>query len=474
MKKNFLQSLCLLLVAMGMASSCSDENAYLNVDETVLNQGIKSGITGACYEVKVSCNGDWSASVPEDVNWLSAIGGSEYGDGRLLIVVEANNDVNPDFRSADVTVKSGELTQIIHVKQDVPEGAGNAEGSFASFPTASSCYALGAGYDFSSSSSKQQVINMEMVKALIEQDKEGYEGFNELFNYSKYENVKAESMIVDSIETKVDTLGVHIRLNIGYNAFKFEIGGDISSGEQRHDSTFHYRTAAKYARVSAGTDLASAVSWYNERNNPEYSAYKKRLSGILNKGVRDYMAKIENAYETGDNASFNSHVDMLTNTYGTMVLTSTELGGMAYLDAVIDTAYTTSYLKVDNAQVTAKIESGLFKLEAGASVNYTKEATDILSHSFYSYGMMGGDNLPNVFNALTATKPNPEKINGELKNWMQTIDATLKSDKFNSVVVSMECTPIWILFMEDGKLMAKVKSRILATHKDDVELQKFK
>ena len=102
----FINIICVLFTLMGCKETIPEES-ILTLSEKVLNCPQQAGQ----YEVKVTSNLEWKASVPNDVTWCVA---TKSGD-KLLLDLEENSELN--IRSTEVTINAGNLVESLNVSQ---------------------------------------------------------------------------------------------------------------------------------------------------------------------------------------------------------------------------------------------------------------------------------------------------------------------------------------------------------------------
>ncbi len=437
-------------------TSCSDDNftTQLEVDDNLIATGISAEIDGLVTTLGITSNDSWTITVPEEAEeWLYLPTTSGSGNDKVLVNIDANFG-SAESRSTTLTIKAGDQTREVAVVQR-PTYQGEAvanDDAAIEYTTIAANKGIGMGYDLSKfSPTRKAVVNLGAVKRLLEADADEY-GY--LFTYDASASAQAEGSVIDSVETKKDSLGVALSFDISYGKFKMHIGGAYHGDESKTSLTDEYNYAATYNVATASTDIPSIVALCEDAKNAPSDDEKKLWLSLLSKGFRDAKKKVEKAYaqQTPDSIATSEAISNLVNTYGLAVVSECRLGGDIALQMKYDVDSVADILHVDTATVKAAVDRGLLKLSAGVEVSYQKEAITVLRNSAYRFNISGGskETQDGVSEALSSIRSDGDDadltVHDKISAWIRSINADKKE---TLSYTRLTVTPIWEFFGGD-------------------------
>ncbi len=432
-------------------TSCSDDDftTQLEVDDNLIATGISAEIDGLVTTLGITSNDSWTITVPEEAEeWLYLPTTSGSGNDKVLVNIDANFG-SAESRSTTLTIKAGDQTREVAVVQRPTyqgEAVANDDAAIA-YTTIAANKGIGMGYDLSKfSPTKKAVVNLGAVKRLLEADADEY-GY--LFTYDASASAQAEGSVIDSVETKKDSLGVALSFDISYGKFKMHIGGAYHGDESKTSLTDEYNYAATYNVATASTDIPSIVALYEDAKNAPSDKEKGLWQSLLSKGFRDAKNKVETAT---DSIAISKAIRDLVNGFGLAVVSECRLGGDIALQMKYDVDSVADILHVDTATVKAKVDSGLLKLSAGVEVSYQKDAITVLRNSAYRFNISGGskETQDDVSVALSSIRSDGDDadltVHDKISAWIRSINADKKE---TLSYTRLTVTPIWEFFGGD-------------------------
>ncbi len=432
-------------------TSCSDDDftTQLEVDDNLIATGISAEIDGLVTTLGITSNDSWTITVPEEAEeWLYLPTTSGSGNDKVLVNIDANFG-SAESRSTTLTIKAGDQTREVAVVQR-PTYQGEAvanDDAAIEYTTIAANKGIGMGYDLSKFSPKRKtVVNLGAVKELLKADADEY-GY--LFTYDASASAQAEGSVIDSVETKKDSLGVALSFDISYGKFKMHIGGAYHGDESKTSLTDEYNYAATYNVATASTDIPSIVALCEDAENAPSDKEKGLWRSLLSKGFRSAKNKVETAT---DSIAIRNAISYLVNTYGLAVVSECRLGGDIALQMKYDVDSVADILHVDTATVKAKVDSGLLKLSAGVEVSYQKDAITVLRNSAYRFNISGGskETQDDVSVALSSIRSDGDDadltVHDKISAWIRSINA---DESTTLSYTRLTVTPIWEFFGGD-------------------------
>ena len=448
--------LCCATVTLFSSCSSDDFVTKLEVDDKLASTGISAEIDGLVTSLGITSNDSWTVTIPEEAEeWIYLPTTSGKGNRNILVSIDANFG-SAESRSTTLTVKAGDQTlEIPVIQRPTYKGEAVANGEETATKIAAT-KGVGLGYEVSDFKlGENPVVNLKAVQRLMESE-DAYL-YGDLFTYDSQTTATAAGAVVDSVESKKDSLGVALSFDITYGKFKLNIGGAYHGYENKKNlsDAFHY--GGTYNVASASVDLPSIVALCE--NPEEYAGNdtdKRTMKALLTGGFLTAKKNVEGAK---DSTSRDKAIKGLVDKFGLAVVSRCKLGGDIAFDIKFEVDTTGSTMRVDTAHVKTKIESGLLKLEAGVEVSYLKEAVDLLKKGAYKYSISGGSSQ--AFNELTAAidqireqNDNVDSVVREKLNaWIESIKA---SDSNTLSCTNVSIYPIWNFF-NDNDVRAAVE-----------------
>lgn len=462
MKKVLLWGSAILCCAMTIVGiSCSDEDSSkeFGVDDSYVKNGVEIPQTGAMISIPVSGSSDWTASLPEDCEWAGLLVSKGKGGQKVVVLIDAQpEDI---ARSTNLTVTSGKEVITIPMIQKV--GRRNAGDSQLAADKS-----LGRGLILDSAkvskvipgftTTTSGVFNMIGIDSLAVQDKMH---FGQVFSATKRAILRAEDAICDSIEKKKDSLCVKLTANISYGTFKLDIKGRIRAGEQRNTTGKIIRFAADYPVFEASVnydDLVFAYRDWIDEGCPETTANGQPdyRSAVLSVGFANKIKRFDELIQNNPNQSYKTNATIkrqckaIIDAYSPLIITRIVLGGNYMLEADMDSIYTKEYFNIDSAKVSTTIQAGLFKLEAGVSVDYEKAMEEWLEHSVVDALVVGGNktDYTALYGMLTSrdfTDKTP------LTTWANGLKLGSATEEGNLELLTIDVVPIWVFLSDEAQ-----------------------
>ena len=475
--KKFFSFKNVALAGMAMAavlSSCSsdDDTVNVNVDSEVAKSGVAAVEYDGVYNVDVKSNGKWTASVPEDCDWVGLYNTEGEGNGKLAILVDRNT--TGIDRSATISLSTGDETKTFVLSQTAGEGANDAE-----YINLASGKYLGCGFklaEYVNADGKfvknnvlgnavikgTRVVNAAGVNTLMQSDPVTY---STLLETTPVSILEYQSVNADSIVQKQDELGVHIDVHIGYGLMKFGIEGDYHGKEHVTSGALKLRFASNYPTLESSLDYPSLVSAYTEYLDDKNK--KGVCGGVFSVGYSKDLERLVAACKSGDQDKKKRQIIKFVNSYGTGVISSSTLGGMLALQLDVDSATIVEKMSLDSAKISTTIKSGLFSLDANVKASYSDSAAMCLQHSAFILKAVGGDKdkATEILSSMRASsgldaKALSDNISKSIEEWAKSITIDKNLSKNNSEMIDLQVTPIWN-FIGDADTSEDVRKYIL-------------
>lgn len=449
-RRSFLRNACGVLcffLAVGLVSCDDSDDLKLGVDGMVLEKGVSTDLDGGYYDIPVSSNGEWTASLPEACDWAMVMNERGNGDGTVKIFIEGN--YTGDNRSSHLTISNGDQKYDVAIRQDNTLGGQpvNNDETDCYFINVASSKGLGMGYDLEKYKAKSAVINLKAVEALMKEDEITYYA---LYSSNRLSEFEAREVNIDSVEQKNDSLGVRLSLTVAYGTFKLGISGGYHGTEDRVTNAKRFRTAANYPTLETALDYSSVIAIYNEAMEEQATDYRKSLltPGFVRKSkaltdLIDAQTTVENY---ASNTKLSAALKNLVDTYGPSVTVGSTLGGMFALEFEYDSVYTKEVMSLDSAKIALSINLGLFSLDAGVAAAYSKSASDLLEKSVCSCLIKGGAQEGQSGIYRDFKNQSYTSLNSSVAGWVSTLKTDDNKSVNNAEVIEVQYEPIWVFF----------------------------
>ncbi|TWJ18580.1 all-beta uncharacterized protein [Bacteroides zoogleoformans] len=465
----------IMFMSCGIISCADDEfTTRLEIGEDVLAEGIEAEIDGKITTLNISSNDNWTIDVPKDAShWVYVPVKSGQGDQNVPVNIDANFGSSAG-RSTTLTITAGNIVKKVAVTQ-VPTYNGQTvsnDGEAADYIKIAATKGVGMGLNLGRLTTKNNVINLKALNKLQQLNNAEYSAY---FTYNKQAKAGAQGAVIDSVDTKKDSLGVALSFDINYGDFKLNIGGAYHGDESKNHYKTEYRYGATYNIASTSADVPSLIALYNDASASKDPADSEQLlkRSLLTPGFIDAKKTVEEAQTKNNNDDFNNAMEDLVDEYGPVVISGCDLGGSVSLWMKYNRDSIAEIMHVDTAHVNAAVNIGLLQIEGKVEVGYKKEGIKIFESSAFKYNIAGGAKVAqdNVSSALSIKrkKGDNDKVYNDLHDKMDAWIASL--DANNPATLSytrLKIYPIWYFFQ--GKVRSAVKAWIKKNYKDKMDI----
>ena len=437
----------------------------LEVDDNLVATGISAEIDGLVTTLGITSNDSWTITVPEEAEeWIYLPTTSGTGNSEVLVSIDANFG-SSESRSTTLTVKAGDQTcKVPVIQRPTYKGEAVTNNSNSITPIAiAEQKGVGLGYDLDKFAPKaNSVINLGAVEQLQTLNSNQY---RYLFTYNAQNSATTSGAVVDSVETKSDSLGVSLSFDVSYGKFKLGITGQYHGYENKTHLSDAYKCGATYNIASASTDIPSIIALYEDSASAPNATEKALRKSLLSPGFIRVKSQVETAYKKNekDNKTLNKAIKKLVSTYGIAVISGCQLGGDIAMEIQFDLDSLGETMNVDKAKLRMGTQAGLLKVEADVEASYLKQAVELLSKSVFRFNISGGETK--AFNDLAAALTNINRtkndtvdisVHNKIIDWVNSIDAN-KGETLSYTKLTI--SPIWEFF-EDIDVSAAVEDWI--------------
>ena len=456
-------------------AACSSDDFVLDVSTDTADGNFRCDLDGGLYEIKINSSGNWEASLSSGAEeWvgLSQMKGNRQGTVLL--------SVDPNFteigRTGVVTLMSGGQERRITITQGpsvdgVEVGNSNIESVKLAFTKG-----IGMGFDLLSGKSTYPIINSKAVEWLVKYDDVEY---GSLFNYDNSQELRVEDVMIDSVESKRDTLGVMAQFEVGYAFFKLKGEGAYTSDEARYDSSLVFNFSANYPAVKAMTSCYEAIIINRDAEKraaeAELDNVGMREKSILTNAFCTKRDKVIDAYSKGTH-SYTTNVELsnslrdLVNYFGPVVTNSSTLGGNISIKLEVDTSRVSEVSGIPKAQISAAINAFILRIEGSVSVEIMKTSTSTLRNSNYTFAINGGSNAKMSAIVAALRESRYDDVRNAVGEWARSINTSSDITENNVELISSQLYPIWRFFPDGVK--GAVREYVMATYADPMGILK--
>lgn len=466
--KNLLRKTFFFLLSVGLcwvASSCDDD------DNNNQNDGVGFGEErldvdrlGGYYKVDINAGEQqsWTLSVPESNEWITVLTSSGRGNAAAELYIEDNGTREIRTDHLLLVTSDGKKVQIPISQTDLLSGETMPDNDDVEFYDVFNNKGIGKGYDIVNRKVKQSVVQMTGLKKLISGDDALY---GDLGLYAESPIAASDLQIIsyDSIDNKLDSLDVSLKIGVSFGLFKLDISGAYVSSEKVADANVTYKMGCRYPVYEASLAYADLLSYVSEEEDVKVK--RQMLSiGFLN--LRDKInALAENPSE--NKAQLDAALAKLDATYGPMVVTGTTLGGEMTMKLDADSLDIADNMGI-HGQASLSVQA-VISITGDASADYVRQGEMLLSHSNLELTMLGGQTAKaqEMAKYLTGTMNiQRSEVNQLATDWANSIvmDGTNKKNN-TAEVVEMTLTPIWSFFDDETALI--VQDYIVNKYKDN-------
>ena len=282
MKKYFYNLLtAVTVVVLGMSvTSCSDkidnpvvieedEDApAVIIDDELTSRGVRTDMESAVIEVPVTCQGEWSAAIPKEDDWLQILDWkvSYSGNQTLQLMIDENTTKKTRESKLMLADNDGNVTNV-----RVLQSNSVANGAFTTSGSAFSSQGLGCGIDY------DYVLNLKNNIAR-EVSGEPFELFkirkeNNIFNIAQIEKLQKRTVDPLAASAYVEaTIPVAHLEAILYDSCLIQ-DKELMVGMEIGISYGPVSGRAKGEYSSVATETRAVIDYTIVRNSPMYDVY---------------------------------------------------------------------------------------------------------------------------------------------------------------------------------------------------------
>lgn len=466
-------ALCTLMLSLASCSS-SDELTF-DVSTGTADGNYKCGLDGGLYEIKINSSSNWEAAMSSGAEeWIGLSEMKGNRPGTILLSVDPN--FTEIGRTGVVTLMSGGQERKITIIQGpspdgVELGNSNIENVKIAFTKG-----VGMGFDLLSAKSTYPIINSKAVEWLVKYDDVEY---GSLFNYDDSQELRVEDVMIDSVETKRDTLGVMAQFEVGYAFFKLKGEGSYTSDEARYDSSLVFNFSANYPAVKARTSCYEAIIINRDAEKraaeAELDNVGMREKSILTNAFCTKRDKVIDAYSKGThnyttNVELSNSLRDLVNYFGPVVTNSSTLGGNISIHLEVDTSRVSEVSGIPKAQISAAINAFILRIEGNVSVEIMKTSTSTMRNSNYTFAINGGSNSKMSAIVAALRESRYDDVRDAVGEWARSINTSSDIMENNVEIISSQLCPIWRFF--PNGVQDAVREYVLATYADPMGILK--
>ena len=470
-----LSLLIVLPCVLGITACSESEDVQLEVSGELEDGAILSEIEGKFEILRIHTNGSWTIDIPEDAShWVYIAKKSGHGDSNIPVSIDANFG-SAEGRSTTITITSGDVIHKIPVLQHPTYNGEAVPNDDAQHLLIAATKGIGLGINLNTlTTSNNRVIDLNAIKDLQELNSNRYKS---LFTYNSWNSASAAGAIIDSVDTKKDSLGVALSFDINYGDFKMNIGGAYHGDETKSHYQTEYKYGATYNIASASADIASLVAYYNKASvSNDNSDETEYMQYLLTAGFIDAKTELEEIFQSEDSDSddIDEAIASLVKKFGPAVVSGCNLGGSISLWMKYNKDSISEKLHIDTAHVKLAVETGLLSIGANVEVSYSKDGTKVLENSHFKFNIAGGAKAPQDSVAIILSSPRQKGDEGKvysslqdnIKKWIGSIDAE-KPETLTQTKI--EIYPIWYFF-KGSKLRKAIKNWIIANYEDKIDV----
>lgn len=484
--KKFFYLMAMAITAVGFTACADDKTQEVslivgedNAKEVTINR------LGGVIEVPIVTNTSWTASVPEDCDWVRVITTEAEGSGKLIVSTDYYSPDNTEDRRTTLTIVAGNKTQTIRIRQYL--GLKDGENDNATVLTdawGETALGMGANIFVREGASENAlfkgnaVLSPNNAKYIAAQSMM----YNRLFVSSTDAEDIGEEGVNKERNSKTDTLGIRASVNVTYGLFKLKIAGHYKSNEREVNNKLSYEVDYQAPRSAAWVGAEDLVALATTPSNDLGQEMKNLQMLAITPGFDKLRKKIikefDNTYKNTELPNADStwvipkgiqnKLEELDTKYGPVYISKVIMGGSTFLSIEYDSVFVADTLHIDGS-IDVDISSGLLNVKAGVTAGYDKRAESIMENSKSTFTIRGGDDVKrsNLWNALTLkeTKINQEvtkdinidSVHTALKEWSASIpngEPTLENKKLY-VPLKYGYSPIWDFLGDDYSALVK-------------------
>lgn len=462
LKKLFFTLLCgSLCYAL---SSCDDENENHGSHVGFGEERLDIDRLGGYYRLNVHVEEGqaWTLSVPETNEWITVLTPTGKGDASVELYIEDNGTKESRTDNLVLVTENGTKVQIPVSQTNLLNGESMPENDDVEFYDVFNNKGIGKGYDIINRKVKQSVVQMTGLKKLINGEDAPYADLG-LYTEAPIAASDVKIISYDSIDNKLDSINVSLKIGVSFGLFKLDISGAYISGEKVADANVTYRLGCRYPVYEASLGYADLLGYVAEE---EDAKIKRQMLSIGFLNLRDKIDELaENP--SANKAQLDAALVKLDATYGPVVVTGTTLGGEMTMKLDAD-----SFDVADNMGIKGDASLSIqaaISITGEAHADYIRKGEMLLSHSNLELTMLGGQvakgqEMAKYLTSTMAVKR--AEVNQLATDWANSIVMDGANKKNNTAeVVEMTLTPIWSFF--DDEVAVIVQDYIVKKYKDN-------
>ena len=421
-----------------------------------------SRLGGVCsVDIQVEGLQHWTLSVPEENDWLTVETPEGVGNASVELYVEDN--ATREARTDYLTLKLDDGTEhrIPVCQTDLLPRETEPENDDVEFLDVFNNKGIGRGYDIVNRQAKQPVVQMTGLKTLV-----GAGGAYDWAGIYLETPVAASNVQVvsyDSIDNKLDSLSVSLKIGVSFGLFKLDVEGEYASSEKVTGATVTYRMGCRYPVYHAELHYVDLMAYFDAE---EDKAVKNRMLSIGFQNCRNkIISLVENPDATPD--QLQAALADLDSKYGAMVVTETTLGGEMTMKLDADSTFIADEMNIGG--MASMSVQAVVSITGEVNADYVRAGEMLLDHSNLSLTMNGGQAAKGQEMAQYLTSSiniTRGEVNARTTEWANSIimDGTNKKNN-TAEVVEMTLVPMWSFF--EGAAADAVKKYIVDKYKDN-------
>lgn len=440
-------------IAAVASTACSDDET----SNLVINNGITEvtiNRLGGKVEIPVTADGEWTATISgnemDELPWSNVYQEEGNGKGVLAVAVDYFNPaLQMHERKAQITVKSGDKSQVITLRQFI----GLEDGETA--PNDSTGYLdiwhdKGVGKPLNPLTGDIRNNFVLNTATIIEMAKGNDKRFNTLFSQATLPGMNSEVHLNDSLENNNDSLGVHCKITVKFAKFKLGLEVDYKNhGDQKwHNAVYTGSQDVEFLKAGISTaDIAAILEeeWDEAKNN--WKAGTTLHNDVVSPGFLSAWVSVMKNRDNQD--KFQKAIKNIISKFGPVLVDGATLGGSIFTAIKYDSISIKDNFNVSGT-VTANVALAAIQISGKVEAGYYKNGTDIWQNSESYCSISGGSSqsYEAILKQLEKDLPDREALRDAAQKWMASIRCTNNKDD-NADVISIEYTGIWNLFPFD-------------------------
>ena len=446
------------LMAMAIAAvtftGCTDEESLSS--NLVINNGdteMTINRLGGSVEIPIMAKGEWTATISDnemdELPWSDVSQEKGNGNGVLTVNVDYFDPaLQMHERKAPITVKSGDKTQTITLRQyiGINDGETVDNDTTTYYPDLWHGKGIGKGINpLTGDMSNNYVLN---IKNVINQAMNA--DYATLFSQTPLPHSENDVLLQDTLTDNLDSLGVHCSINVKFAKFRLGLTVDYKNkGKQvEHQAIYTGSQDVNYLYSStSSSDIATYLEEDWDTTNNQWVNEPGISKKLVSPGFRSAWANVMKNKDNKDD--FKKAVNKMISQFGPVFVDGATLGGSIFTAIEYD-----SLMVVDSFAVYGKLTGNItlaaIQITADVSAGYGKIGTDIWQNSHFYSAISGGDQktYERMLDQMNSNTPDRAILRDAAKEWMKSIRNSNDKDD-NTAVISVEYTGIWNLFPWD-------------------------